>query len=115
MVGSNASRVITIGGFGLFLDPGGRPRGRLTTSMLPPSLGLAPSGLDFSPEDAAAFAAAADGDSSWSESREEIGPGKWWEKGGNFENMLFFESRKSLFIPFKCSEYLRSKGVMVFE
>lgn len=26
------------GGFGLFLEPGGRPRGRRTTSILAPSL-----------------------------------------------------------------------------
>lgn len=31
------SRVMTTGGLGLFLDPGGRPRGRRDTSMLAPS------------------------------------------------------------------------------
>ncbi|CAH9129918.1 unnamed protein product [Cuscuta epithymum] len=36
MVGS-ASRVMMTGGFALFFDPGGRPRGRRTTSMDAPS------------------------------------------------------------------------------
>ncbi|KAL0908638.1 hypothetical protein M5K25_023142 [Dendrobium thyrsiflorum] len=33
----SASFVIITGGFGLFLDPGGRPRGRFANSMLAPS------------------------------------------------------------------------------
>lgn len=44
MVGSG-SRVMMTGGFGLFFEPGGRPRGRLTTSMLEPSAAAAPEGL----------------------------------------------------------------------
>ena len=36
MAGSG-SRVMKTGGLGLFLDPGGRPLGRLTTSMVAPS------------------------------------------------------------------------------
>lgn len=37
-IDGSASRVMTMGGLGLFLDPGGRPLGRLITSMDAPSL-----------------------------------------------------------------------------
>lgn len=37
-IDGSGSRVITIGGLGLFLDPGGRPLGRLATSIDAPSL-----------------------------------------------------------------------------
>lgn len=37
-IDGSGSRVMTMGGLGLFLDPGGRPLGRLTTSIDAPSL-----------------------------------------------------------------------------
>ena len=40
LIAGSGSRVIMRGGLGLFLDPGGRPLGRLTTSMVAPSVEL---------------------------------------------------------------------------
>lgn len=37
LMAGSGSRVIIIGGLGLFLEPGGRPLGRLTTSIVAPS------------------------------------------------------------------------------
>lgn len=39
LIAGSVSRVMTTGGLGLFLEPGGRPLGLLTTSMVAPSPG----------------------------------------------------------------------------
>lgn len=72
MAGSG-SRVMITGGLGLFLEPGGRPRGRLTDSMEAPSLSFLGSGSSESWNGWVVMAC--DGGGCW-----------WW---WNLENMFW--------------------------